>query len=531
MAEKKISDDLNTQIIANNRSKEIFRRILFSRVILSFILLVAQVVLLMFFIFRFEKYLDSYLLVSLGVSILFVIYLTNTEQQNEFKIAWMIPAIIVPLFGVFAYTWYHLDSNGIRISKKLSKLRKKTDSLLPEKKESLEVLERYSDFKDIGYYLLNSGNYYAHDDTKIKYFPNGETFFPDFIESLRNAKEYIFLEYFIIGIDECWTQILEILEQKVKEGVEVRVMCDGIGTFMTSSRSYQKFLASKGIKTKVFLKLLPILSVTIDNRDHRKITIIDGKVGYTGGLNISNQYFNYGKNRFSYWKDNAIRMEGTAIRNLTQMFLQTWNIQGNGEDDFEKFMCRDFGHYESEGLIIPYGDDLFNRENIAEDIYLHLINTSKKYLYITTPYIIIDNQMISAMKFAAKRGVDIRVIVPSVPDHLLTFCLGRVYLKSLLDAGVKVYLYKEGFIHAKTFISDDKIATVGTINLDYRSLVTHFECGTLIAESHGVYDIKSDFDDMFENEKVVEMKAEDYKKIPAWQRFAGRLLKVFGPAF
>lgn len=297
---------------------------------------------------------------------------------------------------------------------------------------------------------------------------------------------------------------------------------------MITGNAYQHYLKEKGIKSKVFNPLLPIISTPVNNRDHRKIVVIDGKIAYTGGINLSNQYFNYGKNKFPYWKDNFVEIRGPAIQNLLQLFFEVWNIGEKVKDDYALYLNIDYEKIETDGFVIPYGDDAFNSEDIAESVYLEIINNAKKYLYITTPYVVIDNQMLTALTFAAKKGVDVRIIVPSKPDHLITFCIGKTYLKNLLDGGVKIYLYEKGFIHAKTFLCDDNVGTVGSINLDYRSLYAHFECGALIYKNPALADIKADFESMFKND-CQEMKLSDYKKIPAWQRFTGRVLRLFGP--
>jgi len=519
--------DLNYLIIKDKHGKAIFRKAIYSRIVFTFLLIAIQLAIFLLFIINLQSYLEVYLGASLVLSTSFMVYLSNSKGKNEFKITWLVPTVIFPLFGVAAYILYHSNLGGLSLKKRLNSIKKKTEDCLPDKSESLKLMNQYPQIKGLGEYLLSQGNFYPHTSTQIKYFPSGEDFFPDMFNSIKQAKKFVYLEFFIIDVDETWIFLLELLEQKAQEGVEIRVLCDGVGSPVAATRSYQKYMRKKGIKSRVFAPLIPFFSTQQNNRDHRKIVIIDGEIAYTGGLNISNEYMNEGENRFAYWKDNAIRMEGPAIRNLLTMFLQTWNTQGFEQDNVENILSMEFPVKGAEGLVIPYGDDAYNQEDIAEDIYLYIISNAKKYVHITSPYMVIDNQMQEALIFAAHRGVDVSVIVPAEPDHFLTFYVGRTYLKSLMDNGIKVYVYQKGFIHAKTFISDDNTATVGSVNLDYRSLFHHFECGALLYEVPEIQDIEKDFNETLKNCQL--MTKESYKKIPWRLRAVGRVLRIFSP--
>lgn len=456
-----------------------------------------------------------------------MIYLSNCSGKNEFKLAWLVPTVIFPLFGVALYILYHTNIGGKKVGKRLAYLKEKTEKNIGTLTQVRETLSSFPDIEGIGYYLANTGNYYPHKNSKITYFPCGEDFFPDFFNSIKAAKKFIFLEYFIIDIDECWVILLELLEQKAKEGVEVRILYDGLGSPIASSKAYIKYLSNKGIKAHPFQPLVPFFSTHQNSRDHRKIAVIDGNIAYTGGLNLSNEYFNAGENRFDYWKDNAIRIEGSAIQNLTIMFLQTWNLQTRADDEYEKYIDLPYESFDTKGVVIPYGDDAYNSEDIAEEVYGYILSNSKKYVHITTPYMVIDNQLLDSMIFAAHRGVDVSIIVPAIPDHFLTFCIGKTFLRTLVANGIHVYLYNKGFIHAKTFISDGKIATVGSVNMDYRSLFHHFECGTFIYDEETAFTVEQDFQNTLKD--CVEMKLEDYKKIPSRVRILGRLFRIFAP--
>ena len=438
--------------------------------------------------------------------------------------------MLSPIVGIVTYIIFHTNIGNKELKKSLNQAEYETRKYSPSLEETDALLSKREnlDIKGLGDYLATKGGVSPHTDTKVKYFCCGEDFLPDFCEALKSAKKFIFLEFFIIDVDESWTKILEILEQKVEEGVEVRLLYDGFGSLTIATNKYQKYLASKGIISHIFMPLIPFFSVHLNNRDHRKIVVIDGEVAYTGGLNLTNEYFNVGKNRFPYWQDNGIRVEGPAILNYTQLFLQNWNMETKVEDDYEKYLSLPYEHYEKDGIVIPYGDNIYNGVDIAEDVYLYIINNAKKYLYITTPYMIIDKTVENALIFAANRGVDVKIIVPSVPDHKITFCVGKTYLKTLVENGVKIYLYTRGFIHEKTFVSDDKLATVGSVNLDYRSLYHHFETNTLFYKNSIIPEIKKDLTRLMKDD-CSEMKVGDYKKIPSKDRFLGRVFRVIAP--
>ncbi len=522
--------DLNYLIIKDRYGKAILRKYVYSHVILTFLMIAVQILIFIFFLLKLKPYIEIYLGASIVMSTAFMIYLSNIKGKNEFKIAWIVPLTIFPLFGVGAYIMYHINYGGLSVGKKLNKLKEETHSVLKTVagNEPLnQKLSAYPDFIDLAHYLMHQGCYYPHLHNKLEYFSCGESFYPELFNSLKNAKKFIFIEFFIIDVDESWVFLLEVLEQKVLEGVEVRVMYDGLGSVMASSKRYQQYLQNKGIKTHIFLPLMPVFATQQNNRDHRKIVVIDGQVAYTGGLNISNQYFNYSKNKFKYWKDNAVKIQGAAIKNLTTMFLQTWNIQEKEPDDYSRYIDIPYEKYEEKGVVIPYGDDAYNNADIAEDVYLYILGKAKKYVHITTPYFIVDNQMMESLLFAHQRGIEVSLIITSVPDHYLTFCIGKTFLKTLVENGINVYLYQKGFIHSKCFISDDMIATVGSVNLDYRSLYHHFECGTVIYDCEVIKSIENDFQETLKD--CVQMKVEDYKKLPLSIRFFGRVFRIFSP--
>lgn len=519
--------DYHEMITGNEKFRSFIQRVVYSRLIFTFLLILFQIFLFIIFILKLQPYIEYLFGGSILLSFGFMVYLANSQGKNEFKMAWMLPLILFPLFGIATYIFYRTNPGGKHTRKNVLKIKNIADnSILPDDK-SKDVLNAYPEISALGNYLFNSGKYIPYTNSRVSYFPNGESFYPDFFEEVKKAEKYIFIEFFIIAVDESWSTLLKLLEEKVKEGVEVRVLYDGLGSTMMSTHYYERYLESKGIKTRIFLPLVPFVSTKLNNRNHRKIVIIDGKVSYTGGLNIKNEYFNLGKNRFAYWKDNGIKIQGPAIKTLLSLFLQDWNLNAQKIENFDTYLKCNFENQHEQGIVIPYGDDAYNNIDIAEDVYLSILRNAKKYVHITTPYILLDNQLQNALLLAVRSGIEVSLIVPSIPDHVLTFCIGKTYLNTLVNEGVKVFLYNKGFIHAKTFISDDTTATVGTVNLDYRSLYHHFECGVVMHSIPAIEDIEKDFQETLKD--CSQMMPEDYKKLPRKYRFMGRLFRIFAP--
>ena len=300
-----------------------------------------------------------------------------------------------------------------------------------------------------------------------------------------------------------WGSVLEILKEKAAAGVEVRFMYDGMCSISLLPPDYPKKIRRFGIQCKMFSPIRPVLSTTQNNRDHRKICVIDGKTGFTGGINLGDEYINR-KERFGYWKDTAVMIKGDAVQSLTMLFLQMWNVSELKKEKFEPYLTTMAKELKPEtGFVLPYGDSPYDHENVGEEVYVHILNHAKKYVHIMTPYLIIDQSMITALTFAAKRGVDVKLILPHIPDKKFVFALAKSHYKELLKAGVRIYEYTPGFVHAKIFTSDDEKAVVGTINLDYRSLYHHFENGCFMADCDAVADIRADFERMMAQSRDV----------------------------
>lgn len=501
----------------------------YNKLFMLFIGLVLQFFLWFSFIRWLTPYISLYFGGSVALTAIFFIYLVNQGGKNEFKIAWLLPVTIAPLLGIFLYIFYHANHGGAWLKRELKLAKEKTKPFLQADLENTSVADNF-DSKDLSTYLREKGPFPSYTNNKVSFIDSGEKFFDEFLVELKNAKQFIFIEFFIIYPDEAFETMLNVLKEKAAAGVEVRMLFDAIGSVALSTKRNLKYLHSCGIKAEVFIPLIPFFATQQNNRDHRKIAVIDNRIAYTGGVNVADEYFNYTHPRFNYWKDTAVRLEGPNVKTFTALFLENWTVSCKRKDRSEKFdtyFQTETGSFPSEGLIIPYGDDAQNEEDIAENIYMYILSKASNYIHITTPYFIVDNALMDALRFAGHRGLDVKMIVPSKPDHFITFCLGRIFIRDLISCGVKVYEYMPGFIHAKEFIADEKFATVGSVNLDYRSLYHHFECGVFMENVTAITQMEEDFQDTLKD--CHQITLEEYKKIPLRIRILGRLFKVFAP--
>lgn len=504
-------------------------RLLFGRTMITVLLLLIQIATIVTMFQLVGKYSDWLYYFMTALSVAFIISIVNSKENPAFKLAWMIPLCAFPVFGaaLFLFVWINPGSHGLK-----QKLKKRIDETAGLLKTNLRIREKLkeesSDLQGISHYIETMNGFPTFDCTEAVYFPLGEEKFKDLLMELEKAEKFIFLEYFIIGQGIMWDSILDILKRKAKEGVEVRVMYDGMCSLVNLPYHYPKMLEEYGIKAKAFSPIKPLLSTRQNNRDHRKILIIDGKTAYTGGINLADEYINE-KVLHGHWKDAAIRLKGSAVRSFTVMFLQMWNLDELGKEDYKKYVFTNCDPKEEEGngYIIPYNDDPTNRLDIAENVYLDILNKAKDYVFIMTPYLILDNETVVALSFAAQRGVDVKLMMPHIPDKRVVFYIARTYYTQLLEAGVKIYEYTPGFLHAKVWVSDDKKAVVGSINLDYRSLYEHFECAAYLYENKEIENIKKDFVDTLE--KCQEITVGDYKRFPLFTRVIGRIFRIIGP--
>jgi len=469
-------------------------RYIFSRRFFVVLLLLIQIA---FFAYMVWGTSEGNIIISVSlniVSVLAVLYIINRNDKPGYKLTWIVFIMALPVFGGLFYLMFKLQSSARNFKKDLSYYIMKSKKVLNQDAETLNKFEvDFPEYKPQIDYMINTVGYPIYQNTLTEYLSTGEKQYAYMIEEIKKAERYIFLEFFIIEEGHMWNNMLELLKEKAAAGVEVRVMYDDVGCYLKLPPDYDKTLEKFGIKCTVFNPFHPIWSTVQNNRDHRKIVVIDGVTAFTGGSNLADEYINV-IDRFGHWKDAGIMIKGDAAWSFTVMFLQMWNTLRKHDDYYPEFKPTvTYDYSSSPGYVQPYDDSPLDFENVGEHIYLQIINRANKYVYITTPYLIIDENMLSALRLAAKSGIDVRIITPSVPDKKIVHMTTQSYYKTLMQAGVKIYEYSPGFIHSKLFVSDDTIATVGTVNLDFRSLYLHFECGTLIHGTDSVVDVKEDF--------------------------------------
>ena len=506
--------------------KKVFN-VIYGRILMIILILLIQITILgLAFMWLSEDLPYIYGGFTILTAIL-VTYILNKNENPSFKLAWMLLLVISPVFGALFYLFVKFQVESKLINYKLLKIINETQKHLSQDKETVNELEKVDkQVANLAKYMVNIGGYPIYKNTDIKYFSLGEEKFEEMKVQIKKAEKFIFMEYFIVEESYMWNSILELLEEKVKEGVEVRFMYDGMCALSLLPYDYPEYIKEKGIKCKMFSPIKPVLSTAQNNRDHRKILVIDGKVAFNGGINLGDEYINRIE-KYGHWKDTAVMITGEAVKSFTLMFLQMWNINEKNHDDFEKYISIEKEELNTSGYVMPYGDSPLDNENVGENVYLDILATAKEYVHIMTPYLIIDNEMMTALTYAAKRGIDVKLILPSIPDKKSAFMLARTYYPELIQAGVKIYEYTPGFIHAKVFSSDDEKAVVGTINLDFRSLYLHFECATFFYKNNVINDIENDFQNTLKLSKYVTM--EDYNKLNIFYKIGGGILKLIAP--
>ena len=436
-------------------------RMIISRTFFIFVLFILQLVLF-FLLIDYIASFGYFNTIFYAISILIVIYMLYKEENPVYKLSWIIPILIFPLFGGLFYLFYQ-ERN---VSKRVLKRHLEIDSLRYDYVSSIE-----NPLKSKDSIYLENFNWPTYEDTQTTFHASGEALYEALLVDLKNAKRYIFLEYFIINKGYMWTEMLSLLQKKASEGVEVKILYDDFGSSELPYH-YAKKLNHEHFSMIAFNPMRLHINFAQNYRDHRKIAVIDGKIGYTGGINIGDEYINR-INRYGHWHDAGIRLEGAAVWSLVIGFLENWRFSTKKDIDYEHYQSQH--KMKSEGYVIPFTDTPLDQETTTKHIYLSLISTATSSIKITTPYLIIDNELMTSLKYASKAGIDVSIIIPYVPDKKLIFMVTESYLPELIEAGVKVYRYTPGFIHSKMLIADEKRAIIGTANLDFRSLYLHFE--------------------------------------------------------
>ena len=502
-----------------------------SRIFMIVVLLLLQLAVYVTLIFYLNNYVFYIQILSWILSVTLLLYVVGKPGSPSAKIPWIMVFCIMPILGVPLYLLCGTSDVHIRYKRSMRRSLEQTAKLHVQDEKIAEQLkdENLLRYREADY-IFKMTKMPVHQNTKVQYFPTGETVWMEMVEQLKKAKHFIFMEFFIVEEGIMWDTILNVLKQKVQEGVEVRVMYDDIGCLKTLPNGYEDTLRSYGIDCIVFNPFSALLTVGHNYRDHRKVCIIDGYVGFTGGFNLADEYINR-KERFGHWKDSGIMLEGEGVWNQTISFLENWDFTKKVKSDFSKYTPFIYHpepfSFDNDGYVQPYADNPLDNELVGESVYMNVINHATKYVYIATPYLIVDHEMVQSLCLAAKKGIDVRIITPGIPDKWYVYLMTRAYYRELIAAGVRIFEYTPGFIHAKNCLSDDEIAICGTINFDYRSFYHHFECACWMYKGEVISQMKTDFMKTFEVSREVTLKW--CKKRPLIARIIQSIMRVFSP--
>lgn len=530
-------------------------RFLFGRTMFGALFLLLQILFLLSAFDWLKEYMVYLFGGSTALSVAVLIYIISDEENSSIKLSWVVPILVIPVFGTLFYLFLKLQPGTWLINRRIVELQEETAPLLLQDPETEEAYNRlHTGGGNLVRYMNRYGKYPIYSRTEATYFPLGDDFYPALLEELKKAEAFIFMEYFIVERGVMWDSILAVLEEKANAGVEVRFMYDGMCSLVLLPHSYPQELEKKGIRCKMFSPMKPALSSYQNNRDHRKICVIDGHTAFTGGVNLADEYINR-KARFGHWKDTAVMLKGPAAQSFTMMFLQLWGVTEKQKEEYSRFLYpgempvlnktpapggtpvfreeNGSGNLsctcgtDGLGFVMPYADSPLDGENVGEQVYLDILGHARRYVHIMTPYLILDDITLAALKYAAKRGVETVIIMPHVPDKLYAYLLARSYYGELLKAGVRIFEYTPGFVHAKMFVCDDEEAVVGTINLDYRSLYLHFECAAYFCQSPVVPEVERDMQETLL--KCEEITLAACRSYPFLRRFAGKALRLLAP--
>ncbi len=502
---------------------------IFNRLTIVVLLLLIQGAVLVLVIWHLSESFTYVYGAFLLLSFLITLSIIRSSTNPSFKLSWVIFVMLIPVFGGLFYLMFAKVKHPKKMRVKMENNKNKFLSLYPQNEDIIKKIEIEN--KAVAgqcKYIKNVAKMPCYENTSTKFYSLGEHFFVDLKNELLQAKKYIFLEYFIIHEGIMWDEIVEILKVKASEGVDVRLIYDDAGSINLVPNNYEKILAGFGIKAFAFNPFIPALSIFIQNRDHRKIAVIDGHTAFTGGINLADEYIN-AYEKHGHWKDCAVRLKGEAVYSMTLMFLENWNFHSNTDKSFDKYKedAYSIKQTNTKGYSQPYSDSPYDNENIGESIYINIFNNANDYIYINTPYLIINNEVATALILAAKRGVDVRIVTPGIGDKPYVHFTTRSYYEQLIDGGVRIYEYTPGFIHAKTVVSDSLVATVGTVNFDYRSLYHHFECGVFMYNTDAVIQLEDDFVQMLS--LCTEITKEYCKKQSYIKRMGQSIMRIVAP--
>ena len=523
MESKKKND---TGLFLLEKRKKSFLRVLFGRNALLIFSLLLQAAILLAICFWFEDRIPLYLGGSALFTVLVLLILVNSSMDPTAKITWLLIISVLPVFGCIFYVWTQSEWGRRTLKALVARSEALSHHLIAQEPKVLEKLTQEDPgVAGLSRYIASCGNFPVFTNTDVTYFPLGEDKWKAMLRELEKAQSTIYLEYFIVREGVMWGKVLEILARKAQEGLDVRMLYDGTCEFTTLPYDYPKRIEKLGIRCKMFSPIEPLISSHYNYRDHRKILVIDGYTAFTGGVNLADEYINQ-EVRFGHWKDTAVMLKGDAAQSFSLMFLQMWNVDEK-QPVFPDTVKPAAPAPIRGGFVIPYADNPLDKQKLGEMVYIDILNRARQYVYIMTPYLILDGEMESAIKFAAQRGVDVRIILPGIPDKKIPYALAKTHYKSLLDAGVRLYEYAPGFVHAKVFLSDQREAVVGTINLDYRSLYHHFECAAYLKDVGCLEDIYKDFLNTFLKCRRVTYRSCREEKLVV--KITGYLAKAIAP--
>ena len=504
-------------------------KVLTSKFLLVCILLLLElafiptVILLLTNYVRYAAEIVALLLVVLDIVL--TLYIIHSDMNAEYKIAWIVPILALPPFGALLYVMLRRRKSPRRKLKALLTRVREMEKLYEQPKNQLPLYDEKSDFaRQCADYIHTESLLPATGIYEHKYFSCGEEYFAALTEELSKAEKFIFLEYFILRPGKFWNSVLAILEQKAKEGVDVRVIYDDIGSILKVPDNYAETLEKSGIKCLCFNRFRPVLDVAQNNRTHRKIAVIDGKTAFTGGINLSDEYINE-THPFGKWKDTGIMIRGNAVQNFTALFFQLWALK-SGDEDYERFLSPET-EVPCSRLCIPFGDSPFDGErNVCEDLLIKIIYNAKRYVYVNTPYLVIDGEMKRALITAARSGVDVRIAIPAVPDKKYVYSLTKAFSSQLLKEGIRVFRYTPGFLHAKSVVSDGVYGVIGSTNMDFRSFYLHYECNVAFFDEQIAADLEKDFTETLK--ECEELTPSHFKNGP-FRMLYRAVLRLFAP--
>ncbi len=511
------------------------KTIIYGRTAMILLGFLAQLILMFIGYRMLSGYSFLFYILFLLIGGIAVLDIYNARSNPDLKLSWMLPIALFPIFGSIFYVTI---VSGTGTKKLYARIQHQADVMkdyIHADGNIAETLQtKNPQMAGLAEYLRHYDNSPVYDNTTAEYFPLGDDQFVAMKRELLKAEKFIFMEFFIVSEGKMHDEILDILREKAKQGVEVRFMCDGTNVLLNLPSYYPLLLKRDGIKCKFFSPIRMFFSPHYNNRDHRKILVVDGKVAFTGGINLADEYINE-KVRFGHWKDTGIMIKGAAVERFTYMFLEMWNeSEGEKQEDLARYQSPMWVEQNvkmaadvKDGYVIPYSVCPLGTERVGERVYLDVIHTAHEYVHIMTPYLILDYQMIMSLTYAAKRGVEVSIIMPHIPDKKYAFVLAKTYYNQLIEAGVKIFEYEPGFVHAKVLVADDCKAVVGTVNLDYRSLYHHFECGVILYENSEIAAIEEDVQNTLD--KCIEIHLEDYKKQKLGDRILGGLMRLIAP--